>query len=399
MSSRIYSSSPLSLFNWACWRKDLHRRQWIWPHRVAYLARNNAVTTNQNHRIIVHDMWLAKTVNLGNTPMNIFHCKCTVTLLHSSHFQALHCLITSFHSTWHSVRNLPAAQSKDFHVMGHRDKDITCTKVVMAGPKCSPLRSSQDTGRHLHVHRECVQDHRAIILSIGQHLPARLLHVNFLPALQGDTTYSSRRRDCSHQRNRGQQMSHGLRTYTHCQRCTTTNMKQLMSVTIRRTWAVQKANPESAWSKPSFHWCNLREGWGRPTTVHSTSARKYGWQGFWRRRIGPLSRGRTVWNRFEMDPCTGRWLSHILWRHLRTCCRWIISITMNEFAGGWLRWCWRNEQVKFERRGTREGEATTYQRRIWESTLEKRLEATSQSCQIERWRLWFAGCWMAWILF
>ena len=71
--------------------------------------------------------------------------------------------------------------------MGHHGKDMTRTKVVMAGLKCSPLRSSQDNGCHLQLHRECLQDRRKIIQSISQHLPARLLHLNLIPAHLGDT--------------------------------------------------------------------------------------------------------------------------------------------------------------------------------------------------------------------
>ena len=71
--------------------------------------------------------------------------------------------------------------------MGHRGKDMTHTKVVMAGLKCSPLRSSQDKGRYFQVQRECLQDRRKIIQSISQHLPARLLHLNIIPAHLGDT--------------------------------------------------------------------------------------------------------------------------------------------------------------------------------------------------------------------
>jgi len=122
ISSHLYSSLPLPLFDRACRRKDPHWRQWIWLHLVADLTPNNAVTTIQNHRIKVDDMPLAKTVNLGNTPINIICLKGTVTVLHSSHFQALRSLITSFHSTWHTVRNLPAAQAKDFQVMCHHGR-------------------------------------------------------------------------------------------------------------------------------------------------------------------------------------------------------------------------------------------------------------------------------------
>ena len=72
-----------------CRRRDLHQRQRIWRHRVAYLARNSAVTTIQDPRIMVRKLPLAKTVNEGNTPININRRMGMVTLLHSSHFQAL----------------------------------------------------------------------------------------------------------------------------------------------------------------------------------------------------------------------------------------------------------------------------------------------------------------------
>jgi len=170
-----------------CQQKGFHRRQWIWLHLVAYMARNNSAMTIQNHRMTVHNMPLAKTVNVGNTPINMICCKCTVTHIHSSQFQALRSFITSLHSTWHTIRNLPAAQAKDFQVMGHCGKDMTWTKVLMAGLKCSPLRSSQDKGGHLQVHWECLQDCRGIIQSISQHVSARLLHRNLLLEHLGGT--------------------------------------------------------------------------------------------------------------------------------------------------------------------------------------------------------------------
>jgi hypothetical protein len=71
--------------------------------------------------------------------------------------------------------------------MGHSGKDMTCTKVIMAGLKCSSLRSSQDKGRHVLVPQEGIQDRRENIQSISQHLPARLLHLNLLLAHLGDT--------------------------------------------------------------------------------------------------------------------------------------------------------------------------------------------------------------------
>ena len=70
-----------------CRRRDLHQTQRIWLLQVAYLACNSALTTIQDPRIMVHDQPPAKTVDLGNTPININHCLSVVTLVHSSHFQ------------------------------------------------------------------------------------------------------------------------------------------------------------------------------------------------------------------------------------------------------------------------------------------------------------------------
>jgi len=130
--------------------------------------------------------------------------------------------------------------------MGHHGKDMTCTKVVMAGLKCSPLCISQDKGPHLQVNRECLQDCRDIIQSISQHLPAQLLHHNLLRAHLGDTPSASRQKDSSRQQNHRQQISQRLLTCPHCRRCPTTNVMQLMRATIRRTWAVQQAIPQIA---------------------------------------------------------------------------------------------------------------------------------------------------------
>jgi len=237
-------------------------------------------------------------------------------------FQALRSFITGLHSTWHIVCNLPVAQAMNIKVMGHRGKDETCTKVVMVGLKCSPIRSSQGNGRPLQMHRECLQDHREIIQSISEHLRAWLLLHNLHLTYLGDTALASRRKDSSYQWNRRKQMSQGLQTCPHCRRCPMTNIMQLMRLMIRRIWAVQKAIPQSAWSKRSYPWSNLPKGWGSPTLVHSTSGRKYGWRGFSRRSIGPLSGGITDWNKMEMDPCTGRQRSQIFWQHSKGGCQW-----------------------------------------------------------------------------
>jgi hypothetical protein len=130
---------------------------------VAYLAFNNAVETIQNNRKTVHEPPLAKTVDLGCKPIIINRHIGMVTRLHSSHFQALRSFISTLYSTRHTVRNQPPAQANDvLQVMGHRGKDTICTKVVMVGRKGTPLPRFQEMGRHLQMHRECLQDRQKL---------------------------------------------------------------------------------------------------------------------------------------------------------------------------------------------------------------------------------------------
>jgi len=71
----------------------------MWLHRVANLARNSAVTTIQDPQIMVHELPVGRTVDIGNPPFNINRLMGMVTLLHSSHFQPLRSFITILHST------------------------------------------------------------------------------------------------------------------------------------------------------------------------------------------------------------------------------------------------------------------------------------------------------------
>jgi len=160
-----------------------------------------------------------------------------------------------------------------------------------------------------------------------------------------------------------------------------------------------EGKPQSVWSNSNSPWSNLPKRWGRPTIVHSTSGRNYGWLGFSRKSIGPISGGRSDWNSLEMDPCTGRQPLQIVWRHLRAGCRRIMSIMLKRFIGSGWSGFWRNVEAKLERRGKRDSEATCDQRQIWESTRAKRWEVTIQSCQIHHPWFWFTRCPMATITF
>jgi len=173
------------------------------------------------------------------------------------------------------------------------------------------------------------------------------------------------------------------------------NSMLIMKVTVCWTWAVPKAKPHSAWSKWNSPWRNLPKQWGSPTLVHSTSARKYGRLGFWRRRIGPLSNNRTVWNNFEMDPCTGQWWLQICSRHLRTGCLWNLLVMLKVFGDSGLRCFRRNVQERFRRPGKWEGEATSHPQQIWQCAQAPKWEVTSESCQIQLGWVWFIRCQMA----
>jgi len=167
-----------------------------------------------------------------------------------------------------------------------------------------------------------------------------------------------------------------------------------MRATICRTWEELKAKPQSARSKLNSPWSNLPKGSGSLTLVHSTSGRKYGWLGCGRRSIGPLSRDRTVWNCCEMGLYTGTWRLQFFCRLSQPGWLWKMSIMLNGSSNhGWK--CFRrNVQVRCERGGSREGEATSDQWRIWLSARATKWEVTSQSCQLQLWWLWFVECQM-----
>jgi len=191
-----------------CWWSDLHQRQWIWLHRVAYLADNNTVKTIQNYQTSVDELPLWKTVELGIKPINITHCMGMVTPLHSSHFLALSSFITIVLSTCHTVRYQPPAQVKNIQGTGHSGKDMTSTtKVVMAGLKCSPLHRYKDKGHFLQAHQECLQELWKTIQSIIHHRPALILDLNLLPVCLHEDPIALQRKHFSCPRNHRKQMS------------------------------------------------------------------------------------------------------------------------------------------------------------------------------------------------
>jgi len=124
--------------------------------------------------------------------------------------------------------------------------------------------------------------------------PALLLLLDLLPAHLGELPIASRWNDSCGLRYHGKQISYKSQTRPHCRRVRMRIMIQMVTRTISQTWAVENVNPQSAWSKQNYPWCNLPKEWGMPTIVHSTSGRKYGWLGFSRNSIGPLSRCRPV---------------------------------------------------------------------------------------------------------
>jgi len=196
-------------------------------------------------------------VNLVNRQINIIPSKGVVTLLHSGHFPTLPRFIAILHSTWHLVHNQPPVQAKAFQVLGHSGKDMTSTKVVVVGLKCSPHHSVQDKHHHLQMHQTRLQHHWETIHSICQHLPALQLHLDQLLAHLGDPPLATQWDNSSCQHNHGKLMLQGFWTYLHLRSSHTKNMLQVTRQTIRRTWVVQRANPHSGYCKPNYSGSNF----------------------------------------------------------------------------------------------------------------------------------------------
>jgi len=277
-----------------------------------------------------------KTLNSGNLQINFLQHQGIVTHLHRLHFQAPPSSNTIPLLLWNQAHNPALVQLKDMRVMCRRDKNTIAPKVAMVDVKCPPLRNSPSRGHHLHVHHECLQRFLETSLTLGRPLPVPLQADNF-PVLLGDAPSASQRNHFSLQRNHTGHIWQGLRTCRHYLRFLMMNSMQIMWGIIRRTWAGQKAKPQSAWSKRNPPWSHYPKGRASPTLVQSTCERKNKWLGFSRRRISALSRDRTIWNRSEMEPCTGwlRW--QIFWRLLRSGCHWKTSIMPKGFSGNGLR--------------------------------------------------------------
>jgi len=124
-----------------------------------------------------------------------------------------------------------------------------------------PSGKSQDNGRHLQVHRECLQDCWDIFQSIGQYLPALLLRQDLLLAPLGDIPIASQNQDYCRQRNHRKQMSQRLRSSPQWQRYYMTIVMQMMRATIRQTWAVQWVTAQLAQSKSNSPWSNWPQDW------------------------------------------------------------------------------------------------------------------------------------------
>jgi len=146
-----------------------------------------------------------------------------------------------------------------------------------------PQPQLQGQGVSSPMQQECLQDRRGTIQSIDPHHPALLRHLDLLPVILGDAPLVSKLEDCSHQQNRGQQMSQGLQTDPDFGRCPTMNVMHLLRAMICLSWEVQRSNSQSAWSKLNYPYSDLQTRWGMLTIVRSTSGRRYGWLGWWRK--------------------------------------------------------------------------------------------------------------------
>ena len=85
--------------------------------------------------------------------------------------------------------------------MGHRGKDTISTKEDIVDLECCPLSNSQDMGRHLQAHLECLQHRLETIQSFGRPLLLPLLQDKF-PAHLVDPPLGSQRNIFSRLQNR-----------------------------------------------------------------------------------------------------------------------------------------------------------------------------------------------------
>jgi hypothetical protein len=161
-----------------------------------------------------------------------------VTLRHSSNFHTLRSFITNLTWTWHPVSHPSPAEAADFIFISYSAKDRTATKAVMAGLECAPLWSFRIQGPQQEVHRAYHRNLGETIQSIGQHLSAQLLHLNFLRVHLMDFSLAFHAKDFSCQLNNGNQMVQGFWTCPHCWRFNTTNMLQPITGIIYWTRAV-----------------------------------------------------------------------------------------------------------------------------------------------------------------
>jgi hypothetical protein len=95
--------------------------------------------TVQNHQIIVHKLPQANTVDLGINPIDTILHMGMVTHLHRRYIQVLRSIVSTLHSTSHTVCNQLPAEANNIQGMGYSGKDMTSTKVGMGGLKRFPL--------------------------------------------------------------------------------------------------------------------------------------------------------------------------------------------------------------------------------------------------------------------
>lgn len=124
---------------------------------MGFLAYNNTQMTISGCRVIFSALPLVKSVgHSGNRPINFTCCMRIVTLLHSTHFQALLSCTTIPHSTRLLVCFEPHVHAKDSHVISHHSKDMNSTKMVLPILKYPAISTSQDMGQDIYVNHKCL---------------------------------------------------------------------------------------------------------------------------------------------------------------------------------------------------------------------------------------------------
>jgi hypothetical protein len=114
------------------------------------------LTTFWDYWIVYLPLSILNAVHLENTTVNfIYYSLGFITLLHSSHFQALLSFITILDWARHPIWCKAPVQSMNFEVISHLGREFNYNQAGMAGLQWFLLCSTQYQVHDLVVHQEC----------------------------------------------------------------------------------------------------------------------------------------------------------------------------------------------------------------------------------------------------